>query len=120
MLQIGEVAEVVGLSLRTIRYWDEQGIVRPSGRSPGGFRLYTEPDLERLRLVKDMKPLDFTLDEIREVLELLDRLDAGGRDPERRAVVDRLSMYVATGEQRCVRLRDRLGAAESFLAAVRR
>lgn len=52
MHQIGEVAEAVGLSLRTIRYYEEVGVVPPWGRTAGGFRLYTDDDIERLRLVK--------------------------------------------------------------------
>lgn len=43
-MQIGEVAERIGLSLRTIRYYEEVGLVVPSVRSQGGFRLYTEPE----------------------------------------------------------------------------
>jgi len=59
MHQIGEVADAVGLSLRTIRYYEE-GVAPPSGRAAGGFRLYTDDDIELLRLVKQMKPLDFS------------------------------------------------------------
>lgn len=57
--QIGEVAERTGLSLRTIRYYEEVGLITPSARSQGGFRLYTEEDIARLGVVKAMKPLDF-------------------------------------------------------------
>ena len=46
-MQIGEVAERTGLSLRTIRYYEEVGLAVPSARSQGGFRLYTEPDVGR-------------------------------------------------------------------------
>ena len=49
--QIGTVAERVGLSLRTIRHYEEVGLVVPSGRSAGGFRLYTDGDVERLEQV---------------------------------------------------------------------
>jgi len=66
MHQIGEVAEAVGLSLRTIRHWDDVALVPPSGRSAGGFRLYTDADIERLRLGRSLKPLDLTLEEIRD------------------------------------------------------
>ena len=44
-MQIGEVAERVKLSLRTIRHYEEVGLVPPSARSKGGFRLYTEADV---------------------------------------------------------------------------
>lgn len=73
-MQIGEVAEHTGLSLRTIRYYEEVGLVVPSARSQGGFRLYTEPDIDRLQLIKRMKPLGFQLEEMREVLAVLDPL----------------------------------------------
>ena len=43
--QIGEVAERTGLSLRTIRYYEEVGLLSPSGRTAGGFRLYADSDV---------------------------------------------------------------------------
>jgi MerR family transcriptional regulator, copper efflux regulator len=71
-LQIGEVATQVQLSLRTIRHYDEVGLVTPSGRTGGGFRLYSSEDVDRLRIVKGMKPAGLTLEEMRELLELLE------------------------------------------------
>jgi DNA-binding transcriptional MerR regulator len=71
LIQIGEAAERTGLSLRTLRHWDEVGLVTPSARSEGGFRLYSIADLERIGIIKTMKPLDLSLEEIRELLELL-------------------------------------------------
>jgi DNA-binding transcriptional MerR regulator len=77
LFQIGVVAEQVGLSLRTIRFYEEAGIVIPSARSSGGFRLYTETDIDRLVQVKAMKPLGFSLGETRELMDLRDRVVAG-------------------------------------------
>lgn len=83
--QIGEVAARTGLSLRTIRYDEEVGVVPPSARSTGGFRLYAESDVARLELVMQMKPLDFSLDDLRDLLEVAvglgARLDSGGPVP---------------------------------------
>lgn len=76
LFQIGEAAERVGLSLRTVRYWEEIGLVEPEARSKGGFRLYSESDLSRLLVIKAMKPLGLTLDEMREILELVDAAKA--------------------------------------------
>jgi hypothetical protein len=48
VVQIGEAAERIGLSIGTIRHYADAGLVVSSARSEGGFRLYTEPDLDRL------------------------------------------------------------------------
>lgn len=120
MHQIGEVADAVGLSLRTIRYYDEAGLVPPSGRSAGGFRLYTVADIDRLRLVKHMKPLDLTIEEMRDLLTTRDRLaDPTTTQNERSALLDRLSMFAALAEERCQRLRDHLEAAETIARTLR-
>lgn len=74
-MQIGEVAARTELSLRTIRHYEETGLVAPSARSQGGFRLYTETDVARLMVIRRMKPLGFTLDQMRELLDATDRLD---------------------------------------------
>jgi DNA-binding transcriptional MerR regulator len=113
MRQIGEVADAVGLSLRTIRYYEETGLVPPSGRSTGGFRLYTDADIERLRLVKHMKPLDLTIDEMRDLLSTRDRLaDPAIPKRQRDELLDRLAMFAELAEERCQRLRDQLDAGE--------
>lgn len=117
-MQIGEVAERTGLSLRTIRYYEEVGLVRPSARTKGGFRLYTEPDVARLNLVKRMKPLGFSLDETRDLLAALDALDE--TVVNRRAdLVERLETYRSAAEQRCSELRAELATAEAFSADLR-
>lgn len=67
-LKIGEVTERTGLSVPTLRYYDSVGLITPSGRSPGGFRLYSEDDVRRILLVRRMKPLGFTLEQMRDFL----------------------------------------------------
>ncbi|WP_330180488.1 MerR family transcriptional regulator [Nocardia sp. NBC_01503] len=74
-LQIGQVAERTELSLKTIRHYDEVGLVQPSARSAGGFRLYTEADVDRLLVIRRMKPLGFTLAEMKSLLDAVDILD---------------------------------------------
>jgi MerR family copper efflux transcriptional regulator len=121
MLQIGEVADAVGLSLRTIRHYEEVGLVPPSGRTNGGFRLYTDADVARLRLVKDMKPLEFTLEELRDLLHVRDRLahdDVGAE--EQAELVARLGMFAAAAEQRSSHLRAQLEAVETTADMLRR
>ena len=120
MHQIGEVAEAVSLSLRTIRHYEEVGLVPPSGRSAGGFRLYTDDDVDRLRVVKQMKPLDFSLEEMRELLELRDRLAATPGGQEQSELVERLELFAMTAEQRCEALREQLDAAQAMAQMLRR
>jgi DNA-binding transcriptional MerR regulator len=118
-MQIGEAAERVGLSIRTIRHYDEAGLVVPSARSEGGFRLYTELDLDRLQVIKKMKPLGFTLEEMRDLLQLLDDLatDAVQGD-EHAALNDRLAMYHQAAQARVQALREQLATAEGFAGQI--
>ena len=117
--QIGEVAEAVGLSLRTIRYYEEVGLLPAPTRSAGGFRLYGDDDIARLSIIKQMKPLDFTLEEMADVLALREQLStarASGRGTDE--LLGRLAIYASLGEQRCDALRDQLAAAEGLVASI--
>ncbi len=111
----------MGLSLRTVRYYEELGLVVPSKRSPGGFRLYTEEDIERLALIKEMKPLGLRLEEMRGLLDAHDRLrrsEVGSKEFEKS--LDRLSMYAESASSRCDNLRDQLEMAQSFAERLQR
>jgi DNA-binding transcriptional MerR regulator len=122
-MQIGEVAERTGLSLRTIRHYEEVGLVIPSARSKGGFRLYTESDVERLMVIRRMKPLDFSLEEMRDLLDITDRLAATDDPPageERERLRERLDSYRKVADTRCETLRARLEMAEDFATTLRR
>ena len=118
LMQIGEVAERTGLSLRTIRYYEEVGLVVPAARSQGGFRLYTEADIERLHVIKRMKPLEFTLEQTRELMGILDRLTTGHplTETERARHVATLRTYQHAAQARCETLREQLTTAETFTA----
>jgi DNA-binding transcriptional MerR regulator len=120
LMQIGEVVERVGYSFRTIRYYDEMGLVSPTQRTPGGFRLYTEMDVYRLLVLKRMKPLDFSLDEMRELLSVLDALD--GRIPSatpREQLFAKLDEFRQAADARVEKLRERLMMAEEFAQRLR-
>lgn len=112
-LHIGEVAERVGLSLRTVRYYEEQGLFQPAGRTDGGFRLYTDREVDRLLLIKQMKPLGFTVQQMRELLTAHDTL-AGGDARARRAAHARVQEFADQATARCAELRDQLERAEEF------
>jgi MerR family transcriptional regulator, copper efflux regulator len=111
LLQIGQVAERTGLSLRTIRFYEENGLVRPTSRTGGGFRLYSEDDLARLEMIKRMKPLGFTLGEMQELLALLAGLAITPGDP---TLTDRLRMFHEAATARVTALREQLGIAQGF------
>ncbi|MFF2327175.1 MULTISPECIES: MerR family transcriptional regulator [unclassified Streptomyces] len=119
-MQIGEVAARTELSLRTIRHYEETGLVVPSARSQGGFRLYTETDVARLMVIRRMKPLGFTLEQMRDLLEVTDRLDAAGSDTdEREALLERVRRYEQAAAEQVEKLRVQLSRAEEFAATLR-
>ncbi|KUL64003.1 MULTISPECIES: MerR family transcriptional regulator [unclassified Streptomyces] len=120
-MQIGEVAARTELSLRTIRHYEDTGLVIPSARSQGGFRLYTEADVARLMVIRRMKPLGFTLDQMRDLLDATDRLDADGEltAEEREALLERVREYEGDALQKIDELRVQLARAEDFAATLR-
>ncbi|MEU0715595.1 MerR family transcriptional regulator [Streptomyces lavendulocolor] len=117
-MQIGEVAARTELSLRTIRHYEETGLVVPSARSRGGFRLYTEADVARLMVIRRMKPLGFTLDQMRDLLEATDLLDAGTGVEEREALLERVRTYQLAAVEQVEKLRVQLARAEDFAATL--
>ncbi|UZJ26451.1 MerR family transcriptional regulator [Rhodococcus antarcticus] len=115
LVQIGDVAEAVGLSLRTIRYYEEMGLVRPSSRSKGGFRLYTDADVARLLVIKRMKPLGFSVDDMRDLLAVRDQLDTPATTAaERAALHERLQVFRSATAARILALQDELVNAHRF------
>jgi MerR family Zn(II)-responsive transcriptional regulator of zntA len=68
LLKIGEFARRAGVSLRTLRYYEELGLISPSARTRGGFRYYRPEDLDRLKLIADLQKLGLTLEQIGELL----------------------------------------------------
>jgi len=69
-LQIGEVAERTGVTQRTLRFYEEKGLLKPPTRMEGGFRLYSEEDVRRVEQIRRLqKLLGFTLAEIKEMVE---------------------------------------------------
>ncbi len=111
-MHIGELAERTGLSLRTLRHYDDIGLLTPSARTEGGFRLYTAEDESRLLLIRRMKPLGYSLESMGELLDVISGLDAAPDDPSLR---DRLVEITTEAIERRDRLRDQLAAAEEFV-----
>lgn len=75
--QIEEIARRSGLSKRTIRYYEEMGLLPPLGRSEGGYRLYTDRHLERLtQIVAARESLGLSLQQVHEFVTLVEQVDA--------------------------------------------
>ena len=115
-VQIGEAADRVGLSLRTLRYWEECRLLVPSRRTSGGFRLYSESDLERLLILKSMKPLGLTLDQMGELLTVVEK----GANAEALSVAELSSViayiagFVEQSSEAIEKLERRLGEAHQL------
>ena len=123
LLRIQEVASEVGLTARSIRYYEEVGLLEPAGRSEGDYRLYDASDLERLRYIRSLRDdAGFSLAQIGQLLE-----DEAARernreqfratqDPEeRRALlqdaVQRVDRQIDTLETKAARLHQMIEAA---------
>jgi DNA-binding transcriptional MerR regulator len=119
-MQIGDVAERTGLSLRTIRHYEEVGLLPEAQRSAGGFRLYTDDAVARLLLIKRMKPLDFSLDEMRDLIEVRERLASPRVSAKTRAsLLERLATYQSLVEHQLATLREKVDSAEAFADQLR-
>lgn len=120
VMHIGELAEKTGLSLRTIRHYDEVGLLKPTGRTDGGFRLYTQGDLSRLMLIRRMKPLGFSLEQMTDLLRVIDTLSRSDgtamADPDVRRELDN---FITEADKRRAKLQEQLAMADEFLILLR-
>jgi DNA-binding transcriptional MerR regulator len=123
LLRIQEVAAETGLTPRSIRYYEEVGLLEPAARSEGAYRLYDPSDLERLRFIKELRDeAGFSLAQIGQLLEdeatrerNRERFRATQDPAERRAILedarDRVDRQIETLETKSRRLKDMIEAA---------
>ena len=124
VFRIGEVAKLTGLTTRTLRYWEELGLVAPSSYGPGGDRHYTAPDMNRVTRIRDLQRLlGFSLAEVRVVLDteevdVLDRVKSEFRsgDPTPSRQRELVDEAIAANDQLLTRLDDTLARIEAFRA----
>ncbi|MFU8771858.1 MAG: heavy metal-responsive transcriptional regulator [Anaerolineales bacterium] len=95
MMKINQLAKKTGLSGRTIRYYESIGVLPQPKRLANGYRVYAESDVDRLRFVIGLRRLDFSLDDITEILAMRDR-----REAPCRVVLDLLSEKAEQVSQR--------------------
>lgn len=122
VLRIGELAQRTGVTTRTLRYWEELGLIHPSDHRSGGERLYLPTDMARVTRIRDLQELlGFSLAEVRVVLETedIDALDRvrsefrwGDADPARRRLL--LADAVEANEHLLKRLDDTLARIQAF------
>jgi DNA-binding transcriptional MerR regulator len=76
LLTIGQAASAAGVTPRTLRYYEELGLLHPSAHSVGGARRYAQPDLARIARIRELQQLiGFNLDEIAQILSAEDSLE---------------------------------------------
>lgn len=105
-LRIGEVSRLTGLTHRTLRHYDDLGLLVPSGRSYADYRLYSEEDVERLLAIQHLKSLGLSLEEIGQVL------DEPGTD-----AADVIHRHIAVTEEKLAEQQERLGRLQRLRAA---
>ena len=118
-MHIGELADRSQMSLRTIRHYDEVGLLKPSGRTEGGFRLYTERDFTRLLLIRRMKPLGFTLEAMSELLRVIDALEESEPGEGDTDIRSELNGFIEEAAKRRAKLEEQLTMANEFLELLR-
>ena len=74
-MTVGEVAKKMGVTVRTLQYYDREGLFCPSAVSEGGRRLYTDKDIIKLHQILSLKSLGFSIDEIKNRLTSIDTPD---------------------------------------------
>jgi MerR family transcriptional regulator, thiopeptide resistance regulator len=105
-MTIGEAASSVGVSVRTLHHWDAIGLVRPSERTPSGYRLYTSADVARIHRVLIYRELGLPLGEIAEILAAPSSDATGSLRQQREQLLQRIS-----------RLRSMVGSVDRMIEA---
>lgn len=115
-MHIGELAERTGLSLRTIRHYDEVGLLPATARTDGGFRVYSDDDFDRLMVIKQMKPLGFSLEEMADILTILG--GAQGRQESPQSNPEKLSEYLEKAIHQRAKMARNLAQADEFIKRI--
>jgi len=106
LLKIGQFAKLADTNLRTLRYYEELGMLQPAERSAGGFRYYRKTDINRIHMIRDLQELGLNLEQIRDLISTRGALE--DRGAFMRKVVEALNEHdrllvarmVALGAQR--------------------
>jgi DNA-binding transcriptional MerR regulator len=111
-MRIGELAKRAGVSVQAIRFYERRRLMRTPRRTPVGYRIYSEQDLESVTLIKKMQRFGFKLVEIRRVLQLwILPSDSGGSSPYQRGSHECLREALKLGEQKLQTMNDEIRCA---------
>lgn len=117
-MRIGELARQAGVTTRTIRHYEQLGLLTPAERASSGFRYYTDQELVRLHKIDQLKDLGLSLDEIGLVIDLY-FTDPTGADGKRK-VLELLRGHLAETRRRRDGLQQLEGELEGNIARVER
>jgi len=127
-MRIGELAKRAGVSVQAVRFYERRRLIRTPRRTPAGYRIYTEKDLETVSAIKKMQRFGFKLAEIRRVLQLwILPSDTGAPSPYQDCLGECLREGLRLGEKKLeamneqirwsIQLRDELQQALSHIRA---
>jgi MerR family copper efflux transcriptional regulator len=119
-VRIGEVADKLKVSTRTIKYYEELGLIKPRERSSRGFRLCEDTAIERLKRILKTKGMGFSLTAIREVLAVQDDVEAADKVVISNKVAKRFEEQEPEVAERIRQMREEIGHAENLLQELRR
>jgi DNA-binding transcriptional MerR regulator len=111
LLKIGDFAKLAGTNLRTLRYYEEMGLLIPASRSQGGFRYYRRSDLNRLVMIHNLQALGLALERIRDLMST--RETPGGR----KEFQAKVRMALSEQDRLLVARIEELGAQRANLAS---
>lgn len=113
------MAEKSGLSSRTLRHYEEIGLIPATGRTEGGFRVYTDEDFRRLMTIRRMKALSYSTAEMSQLLTHLDILEGDVSEEERNLARERLLAVLEDANAKREKLARQVERADEFLSILR-
>ncbi len=111
LLTTGDMARLSDNTLRTVRFYEESGLLMPVQRTDGGHRLFPRRELGKLQLISDLRAAGFSLEEIKEIIEVKHSARTGA--DASRGIIDRLDSQIHTMKKRIALLERLLGELDT-------